>query len=365
MKLLAPDSLPPDQRRKLESTPGLRVSWLTFRHFRSVLTGRINRAARRTLPYRAYTRLRPLLDPPTPELEIDGVPISSRSDWEFDALLVNWSFTASSIAALLPRLPTLGWIHSTVTGADHFNSAELQRRNILLTLPKAVQAKRVAEFVLAIILADIKNIPEHIAANQKGRARFLTSRECRDITVGIVGFGSIGNAIADLAVKTGMHALAYKRTPAPSSLSTSTTTTHDLNQIFRQTDFIVLALPSTPTTRHMIGREHFQLMKRDASIINVGRGDTLRDDDLLFALQSQHVRRAYLDVLHDELTGRPFFDPPRSHPLLRHPNVTFTGYSASDSSHSLSELFADFYDTLERRMSGRPIHNFANLAVGY
>lgn len=365
MKLLAPDSLSIDQRRKLESVPGLQVSWLTTRYRRTPLRRGINLVARGTLPYRAYSFLRPLLEPVALDLEIDQVPLCSRSDWEFDALLANWAFDGSVIGALLPRLPALRWIHSTVTGVDHFDSAEIQRRNILLTLPKAVQAKRVAEFVLALILADIKNIPEHVEASRQGRSRFLSSRECRDITVGIIGFGSIGKAVADLSLGNGMQALAYKRVDSQSEGQPSTTITHDLNQVFRQADFVVFALPSTPTTRRMIGQQQLQLMKNDAVVINVGRGDTLRHEDILSALRSKHIRRAYLDVLHDELTVRPYFDPPRSHPLLQHPDVVFTGYSSSDSVHSSPELFADFFDTLEKRMSNTPVHNAADLLVGY
>lgn len=363
MKLLAPDHLPARHKQRLTSCKGVEVSWLSVHRPEPLANRLVNALGKRLLPYRAYTRLRNYTDSWGADLSVNGTNLQARSDWDFDALLATWMFDKPIAAEVIARLPRLTWVHSTVTGLDHFDLRVLSERGIQLSSPRGVHARRIAEFVVGLIYAESKNLPEHMTAAQSKRGRFLSSRENRETSVSVIGLGSIGKATARLALSNGMKVAAYRRSPDVRIPDVSLC--DQLVEALRDADVAVIALPATPSTRNLISREELHALKRGSTIINVGRASTIDHAALLDALRDGQVCRAYLDVIDDEITGRPTFAPPRNHPVFAHPGIVFTGYSSSESRNAADELFEDFFDKLETRLRGDALRDSPNMKAGY
>jgi phosphoglycerate dehydrogenase-like enzyme len=282
-----------------------------------------------------------------------------------EILLATWAFDAATVAQVIEYLPDLRWVHSTVTGVDHIDLNTLATRGITLTSPRFVHARRIAEFVLALIYADAKNILEHAEATRNHRAKFMASRELAQITVGIIGYGAIGKAVASLAQVNGLRVIAHVRDETRVATSDGVETSTDLAHVLQSSDALVLALPLTQQTRGFIGAAQLRALKPTSMLINVGRGETIVEHELVRALRDGSLRRACLDVLEDPVSGRPMFAPPPNHPLYRLNNVLFTGYSSSESRNSGHELLSDFIDNLLRYQQGEELKNKVDLGAGY
>lgn len=364
MKLLVPNHLAPQHLERLRAIAGIELWLLEIDHRRPLLMKLSAATAKRVLPYTAYERVRGALEASRVSLSIDGTPLGPEVPGP-EVLVATWAFDARLVARLLNALPDLRWIHSMVTGVDHFDLPTLAARGIQLTSPRSVHARRIAEFTLALVFADAKNVLEHAEATRRHRARFMASRELSELRLGIVGFGAIGRAVAALARSNGIQVDAYVRNMEHAAAMPGVRLTSDLMALLQAVDILVLALPSTPATRGLIGARQLAAMKPGATLINVGRGDTVAEKALVDALRKRHLRRAYVDVIEDPLTGRPTFAPPLKHPFYRLDNLVFTGYSSSESRNSAQELFDDFLDNLQRYRQGADLQNRIDLAAGY
>lgn len=364
MKLLVPHQLDPQYLARLRATDGVSLAILHIEHQRSFAMQLLAATLKRILPYRLYERLRAKLESSKVSLDIDGTPLETPVHG-INALLTTWAFDQRTVARVIRYLPDLRWVHSMVTGVDHFDLEMLANRGIVLTSPRAVHARRIAEFVMAAIYADAKNLLEHTESTRNRRARFLASRELSELKIGIVGFGSIGLAIATLARTNGAQVIGYVRDIARAPTIAGVKVTSDLTTVLRTSDVLVLALPSTRQTRCLIGGTELGLLKPGATLINVGRGDTVEQTALVHALDEKRLRRAYLDVIEDPISGRPSFAPSFKHPLYQVKNIVFTGYSSSESENSTKELFEDFADNLQRYCQERELRNTVDLVAGY
>lgn len=305
-------------------------------------------ARRRCVPYRLHRSLRPFLaGTERVSFRVDGVPLDSSNGGE--VLLATWSIDGATARILVDALPDLLWIHSTSTGSDRFDPEQLRRRGIQLTAPRGVHSRRIAEFVMALIYSHAKRLDEHGLGAGHRQARLSNALELRDLTVGIVGYGSIGQEVARLGAANGLRMVAHvrERGRAPALLRVATTT--DLGQVLATSDVLVLALPLTDATRGLIGRQAMRSMRRGAVLVNVGRSSTVVEEDLLAALRDGTIGRAYLDVLLDD------DEVPPNHPILRIPGAVYTRHTAAASPRSGDEVFAGFVGNLRRYCAGEPL----------
>jgi phosphoglycerate dehydrogenase-like enzyme len=365
MRILVPEHLEPEQRDLLRhSCPGIDLSILRVERSRPFPLRILASAARRVLPYRAYQPLRSRLERADVSVRVDGDVLASPRGG-IEALLATWVLDAGTARRVVRLLPDLRWVHSTVTGVDHFDLDALAGRGIVLTGPRSVHARRIAEFVLALVYADAKNVPEHVEATRRRHPNIRSSRELAELTVGIVGFGAIGRAVAGLARANGIRVAAYVRDESRGSGIEGVETTSDLVNLLKMSDVLVLALPLTPRTHGVIGQAEIGALKPDAMLVNVGRGGTIVEEALVRALRERRLRRACLDVVEDPLSGRPTGSPPRNHPFYGLGNVILTGYSASESMNASPELMADFTENLRRYQQGTPLRGRVDLKRGY
>lgn len=265
--------------------------------------------------------------------------------------------TAEAIA----KLPDLRYIGVLATGYDVVDVAAAAERGIPVTNVPTYGTRSVAQMVFAHLL----NLTQHVAyhAQTVCEGRWAASQdwcywdyplvELEGLTMGLVGFGRIGQATARLAQAFGMEVLAYdvslSESPVPGVQMV------DLETLLRQSDVVSLHVPLTPETEGMINAERLALMKRTAFLINTSRGAVIDADDLADALHNGRLAGAGLDVLPEE-PARP------DSPLVCAPNTYVTPHISWATRSARSRLLDTAVDNVRAFLEGRP-RNVVNAPV--
>lgn len=247
-------------------------------------------------------------------------------------------------ATLLSKAPRLKVISSVSVGIDNYDQAALQARGITLCHTPGVLTDTTADTLFALIMASSRRIVElanHVKEGLWVRniEEDLFSWDVHGKTLGIVGFGRIGQALAKrAALGFGMPVLYHARRPValeqncPELLGKASHT--PLDDLLRQADFVVLVLPLSEHTRGLMGAREFALMKPGAIFINGARGPIVDETALLAALDAGPLRAAGLDVFATEPL-------PLDSPLRTHPKVTalpHVGSATFETRHAMATM---------------------------
>lgn len=288
-----------------------------------------------------------------PELEL--VPIPDRGPLPPDAsgeVLVTFTWGAPNIADAVAR--GVRWIHTVGTGVDRFPLDVVGDR--VLTCARGASAVPIAEWVMAMLLAFEKHLPDAwIRSPVQWRRAELGGLQGR--TLGLVGLGGIGLAVAERALPFGMEVLAHRRTAAPSPVA-GVALARDLDELLERSDHVVLALPSTADSRHLIDARALARVKHGVHLVNVARGTLVDQDALRAALDDGRVACASLDTCDPEPL-------PAGHWLYEHPRVRLSPH-VSWSMPGALEIFVDnFVDNARRWLAGEPLVGVVDVASGY
>jgi phosphoglycerate dehydrogenase-like enzyme len=219
---------------------------------------------------------------------------------------------------MVDAAPKLKWIQAISAGVDFMPLEEIRRRGIILTNGRGIHLIHMAEFALAAMINLARGFDIMFRNQlQKKWDRSVPQNEIYGATVGIIGLGAIGGEIAKKASCMGMHAIGVKRTPGSVDHVEEVYAPEDMAAVFRRSDYIINLLPYTPETEKMIDRQFFDQMKPTACFINIGRGRTVNEDDLIAALRAKKIRAMVSDVYYTEPL------PPES-PLWDLDNVILT-----------------------------------------
>lgn len=202
---------------------------------------------------------------------------------------------------MLAAAPKLKWIQAISAGVDYMALDEIRRRGILLTNGRGIHRIHMAEFAIAAMINLARGF--HIMFRnqlQKKWDRNVPQLEIYGATLGILGLGAIGGEIAKKAVAMGMHVIGVKRTPTPMEHVEEVFGPDKIEQVFQRSDFIINLLPYTPATHKLIDRRCFEQMKPTACFINLGRGRTVNEADLIEALQGGRIKAMASDVYYEE-----------------------------------------------------------------
>jgi gluconate 2-dehydrogenase len=247
-------------------------------------------------------------------------------------------------AALLARAPRLEVVSSVSVGVDNYALAALRERGIVLCHTPGVLDETVADTMFALLLAASRRVVElanlvREGAWTKAVGDDLFGFDVHGKTLGMIGFGRIGQAIARrAALGFGMPVLYHTRRPVDLAAQAPQLQGHaahtPLPELLARADFVMAMLPLSDSTRGLIDARMFGAMKPGAIFINGGRGATVREDDLLAALDSGHLRAAGLDVFATEPL-------PHDSPLRAHPRVTplpHVGSATHETRHAMAEM---------------------------
>jgi phosphoglycerate dehydrogenase-like enzyme len=295
---------------------------------------------------------------------------------------------------LLTALETpsrLRWIHTGAAGVASLLHRELVEGDVVLTNSAGVHAEPIAETVLGMILHFARGLDFAVRGQhqREWRADLFENvsggvREIDGAALGVIGYGGIGRAVARRAVALGMHVRALRRGRTENSgPGEHTDRRHDgggspaghaataasgavamvsgdgaLDDVLRDSDFLVLSLPSTPATRGMIGARELALMKPDAVLINVARGDVVDEDSLIDVLSARRLRGAGLDVF----TTEPL---PADSALWSLDNVLVTPHVSATSPRFWEREAELLLRNLRSYLTGEPLRNVVDTVAGY
>ena len=270
-----------------------------------------------------------------------------------DALM--FTVTLPMTAALVARLPaSVKAIGTYSVGHEHVALDACRARGIAVLNTPDVLTDAVAETALLLLLGAARRVRESTALLQSGgwkgwQPTQLNGVELTGKTLGIVGMGRIGRAIAERARAFGMAIRYYNRSRLSPDLEHGAVYDASVEDLLAASDAVVLAAPATPATTGLINRERIAAMKRGAIVVNIGRGSLIDDDALIEALGDGRIGAAGLDVFN----GEPALD--ERYKTL--PNVFATphiGSSTVETRARMAQCLIDGFDALRR---GQPASN--------
>jgi phosphoglycerate dehydrogenase-like enzyme len=275
-------------------------------------------------------------------------------------VILHWDGPRDLLRSAFLANPDVRWVHSRAAGLDNLLFPELIESPVVLTNGTGVFSQSLGEFALAAILYFAKDFPRMIRNQRAGRWEQFDVDEIAGQTVGIVGYGDIGRAAARRVHAMGMHVLALKR-HAPSAadpLIEQFYGPQELSAMLARCDYVVVAAPLTPETRHMIGDAAFAAMKPSAVIINIGRGPVIDQAALVRALESRQIRGAGLDVFEKEPI-------PPGDPMYTFENVLLSPHCADHTRDWLDQAMRFFLQQYDRFCNGQPLENIVEKHLGY
>jgi phosphoglycerate dehydrogenase-like enzyme len=279
---------------------------------------------------------------------------------------VDIAFSSQLYDDALGASTRLKWIHSPAAGIGSMLSPAMMASPVILTNSRGNHAEAIAEHVMGLVLAWYRKLPEafrHQSAHYWAHTEMTTDaplRLIRGAVFGIVGPGGIGSAIGRLASALGASVEGIRRRPdlgVPEGMS-AVFAPQNLRERLPAWDIVVLATPLTAQTRGLIGREELRLMKRDAILVNIGRGKLVKEADLVEALREGTIAAAALDVVEHEP-----LDP--ASPLWDLPNALITPHVAGLRPDHWDLAVNLFAENLRRFEAGQPLLNVVDKTAGY
>ncbi len=248
----------------------------------------------------------------------------------------------------------LRWVQLVSVGIDFYPPWLFD--GPVVTTARGSSAVALAEFALAAVFAAAKRLPEiWIARAEQWSPTPLSIIEGQ--TLGIVGFGSIGETLAPKALALGLKVLAVRKSDRPITIP-GVERVADVATLFERADHVVLAAPATAETERLVDRALLARAKPGLHLINIARGALIDDEALLEALDDGRLSRASLDVTHPEPL-------PTNHPLYRHPKVRLSPHTSVHTPQTRINLAARFADNLRRFRQGAPLDDVVDLSRGY
>ena len=257
------------------------------------------------------------------------------------AIMTNWAPVGAAAIAASSRLRIITRLG---VGLDNIAVDEATRRGIWVTNVPDYCLEEVSDHAVAMLLAWARGLTHFDREVKAGRWEPARARlhRVRDLTCGLIGLGRTGRRTAAKLRGLGVRLLGHARHPDAAVGGVEMTT---LEELLRRSDAVIVHLPLTPATRHLLDRERMALMKPGAFLINVSRGAVLDTSALIEALESGGLSGAALDVLEDE---------PRVPPGLLRSDVILTPHIAFSSGASLLELRRRASEEVVRVLRGEP-----------
>lgn len=249
---------------------------------------------------------------------------------------------------LLEGAPNLEWLQTVGVGIDHYPLKALRSAGIVVTNAAGVSAEPVAEQVLGYLLVFERRIHRGLRQQYESRWERYSAGELRGKTLGIIGVGSIGGRVAELAQSVGMTVIGSKRHPETGhehvdELVGST----DVSDLLPRVDYLVISCPLTEETRGLIGEEELVALPSSSVLINIARGEIVDEAALTRAVQNKRIRGAALDVFEKEPL-------PLDSPLWGLSNVIVTPHMAVSTPKYWARLADIFAQNYEQYTAGEP-----------
>jgi glyoxylate reductase len=296
----------------------------------------------RKLPDSIIDKLKRDCDVKMWDREEEPVPreILARELAEVDGLLCMLTETIDS--ELLDQAENLKVISNMAVGYNNIDVTAATDKGIAITNTPGVLTETTADLTFALLMASARRVVEADSFLREGKWKtwspmLLTGQDIHGSTLGIIGLGRIGEALARRAKGFNMNIIYHSRSPKPEIESELGLEYVEMEELLEISDFVCVLTPYTPETMDLIGQEQLSLMKSNAILINTSRGGVVNEAALYTALEENKIWGAGLDVFEEEPLSL-------DHPLLRLPNVVTTPHIGSASINTrlkMADLAAD------------------------
>lgn len=256
----------------------------------------------------------------------------------------------------------LQWIQLNSAGADQYLEPGLLPDGALLTNATGAYGLTISEHLMGVLLMLTKKL--HLLRDHQNKGIWQNAGRVKTLmnaTVLVLGAGNIGTEFAKRVKAFGSYVIGVRRTPGEKpDCYDEMYLMKDLDSVLPRVDAVVMALPGTPETTHIIGKERLALMKDDAVLLNVGRGSAIDTEALCDALEAGKFWGVGVDVTDPEPL-------PEGHRLWEYPNVVITphcagGFGLDETKVYIAELFER---NLEKLLAGETLENIVDFATGY
>jgi phosphoglycerate dehydrogenase-like enzyme len=277
-------------------------------------------------------------------------------------VFVGWDFPPDLFASAR----RLRWIHTASAGVENNLFPALVASDVVLTNSAGLHSVCIPEHVLGQMLVLARNFHEAERLRQRREwNRFGVIvfnggiRELRDSKLAILGAGAIGRSLAPMAAGLGMQVRVMRRDASrPVPGAEVVLPPSELRALLAWADFVVLAVPSTPETKGLIGEKELAAMRSSAFLVNVARGEVVDEQALARVLRAGGLAGAALDVFSEEPL-------PADHPFWELPNLVLTPHVSGYTPGYFDKMLALFEENLGRYLGGEPLRNVVDKRLGY
>ena len=259
----------------------------------------------------------------------------------------------------IPEATALRWVHQPHAGVEGFMYPAFKASDVILTNCRGLYGTQIAEHAFALLLSITRRIPDQLEFMKTKHWERVPCVELAGMTMGILGLGGIGRAIAARAQAFEFNIIAADIEPIDKPDTVSELFGLDeLMPFLAKSNILMVCCPSTPETHKLLSHAQFSQMPDDSYVVNVSRGKVVDEEALVAALQSGKVAGAGLDVTYTEPC-------PPENPLWEQQNVILTSHSAGSSQHIRRRAMQLFIDNLHRYVEGKPLVNVVDKQKGY
>jgi D-3-phosphoglycerate dehydrogenase len=273
-----------------------------------------------------------------------------------DAILTNWQRVTPAVLDAAPRCRI---VSRYGVGLDNIAVDHATSLGILVTNVPDFCLEEVSDHTMALLLGCARRVVQFARATRGGVWDLKAGRplpRLRGQTLGLIGYGNIARALLPKALGFGLNVLVYTPRITPGPLGASVSATNDLGALLRESDYISIHVPLTPTTRGLIDASALRQMKPTAYLINTSRGAVIDEAALERALREGWIAGAALDVLAREPAAA-------GHPLLALDNVIVTPHAAFYSEAAIEDLQHRASEHVAQALRGETPSNLVNPAV--
>jgi phosphoglycerate dehydrogenase-like enzyme len=294
--------------------------------------------------------------------KFERVYISSKAELLEKIASADVLFSFAVPEAVIKTGTDLKWIHLASAGVERSLTPALLASKIKLTCSRGIHANTIAEYVIMAVLAFSKNLRQAYAYQGRHEWRFEKLIESRfDLegkTICIIGLGSIGSRVAKLAKTFDMHVIGAANRARKIRNVDKVYPAGRLKECLAHADIVVLSAPLTDKTYHLIGRNELAVMKKNAFLVNIGRGKLVDEPALIAALKEKRIAGAALDVFQTEplASDSPFWDME---------NVSVTPHYSGTADDLWGKIAALFCENAIRFISGKRMLGIVSKKKGY
>lgn len=259
-------------------------------------------------------------------------------------IILGWSSLVAQ--ALQSGQHHIKWIQIWFAGVDKLPLELLQSEQVLLTTASGANAPAIAQQVMGVLLTKARHLDDN--SHHQNQARWEVSHHLTEITgktILTLGTGNIAKSVMQYAKRFQMKVWGANSTGHAVAGFEEVVAMDDVAKLLQGADYVVNTLPLTDLTRDVVNQTFFDQMKSTAYYVNVGRGQTNKEADLLEALNSGRIAGAYLDVFAEEPL-------PKASPFWKHPKVFVTPHSAGHTDYYNQRIIASFLRNLPAYLAG-------------